>query len=80
MPCSRGCCPTPRDHWRSVVIGSAPAESDKFDGGYTRKFDSDMNAYAELRKGGVQPERVDGSADLLRKVDSGLVSPDSVTA
>ena len=68
MSCARGCCPTQRDHYRSLVFGSPPAESDKFDGGYTKKFDADMDAYAQLRKGGVQPEKVDGSAKLLREV------------
>lgn len=68
MPCSRGCCATQREHYKSLVFGTPPAESDKFAGGYTKHFDADMNAYRELRKGGVQPEQVDGSAQLLREV------------
>jgi hypothetical protein len=71
MPCSRGCCLTQKDHYRSLVFGTPPAESDTFSGGYTKHFDADMNAYKELRQGGVQPEQVDGSAALLRDVNDG---------
>lgn len=66
--CARGCCSSQRDHYKSLVFGTPPAESDKFSGGYTKQFDADMNAYQELRKGGAQPPRVDGSAQLLRDV------------
>jgi hypothetical protein len=72
MSCARGCCATQREHYKSLVFGTPPAESDKFDGGYTKHFDADMNAYVELRRGGVQPERVDGLADLLRQVSEGV--------
>lgn len=71
MSCARGCCPTPRDHYRSLVFGTPPAESDKFAGGYTKHFDADMDAYRQLRKDGVQPPRVDGSAQLLRDANDG---------
>lgn len=71
MSCARGCCATQRDHYKSLVFASAPAESDKFPGGYTKKFDADMDAYRELRRDGVQPERVDGSASLMRDLNDG---------
>jgi hypothetical protein len=72
MPCSRGCCPTQRDHYKSIVFGTPPAESDKFAGGYTKTFDADMDAYRQLRKDGVQPPKVDGSAGLLNKLNDGM--------
>ena len=70
MSCARGCCASQRDHYKSIVFGSAPAESDKFKGGYTKQFDADMNAYARLVKDGVQPPRVDGSAELEKRANT----------
>jgi hypothetical protein len=70
MSCSRGCCPTQRDHYKSLVFGTPPAESDKFKGGYTKKFDADMDAYSRLRKDGLQPPRVDGSAELEKRANT----------
>jgi hypothetical protein len=67
MSCARGCCATQRDHYKSIVFGSAPAESDKVKGGYTKQFDADMDAYVRLRKDGVQPPRVDGSAEREKR-------------
>jgi hypothetical protein len=71
LSCARGCCPTQRDHYRSLVFGVAPAESDKFKGGYTRKFDADMDAYRQLRRDGVQPDRVDGPQSVIRDLNDG---------
>jgi len=68
--CSRGCCPSQRDHYRSLVFGTPPAESDKFHGGYTKHFDADMDAYNRLRKDGVQPPRVDGSANREKRAET----------
>jgi len=72
MSCARGCCATQREHYKSIVFGTPPAESDKFKGGYTKHFDADMDAYRQLARDGVQPERVDGSAKLLRELNDGV--------
>lgn len=72
MTCARGCCPTQREHYRSLVFATPPAESDKFRGGYTKHFDADMDAYVQLRRDGVQPDRVDGSAGVLRDLNDNV--------
>lgn len=56
MACARGCCPTQRDHYKSLVFDTTSKQVD------TKGFDSDMDAYARLRRDGVQPPRVSGAA------------------
>ena len=71
MACSRGCCETQRQHWLSISI-SAHALPNKGKGviAIDKKegcWDKDMPAYKRLRKAGLQPKSIDGSANLEAK-------------
>jgi len=61
MSCARGCCPSPREHYRSLTF------VDHGQGSYhdrDRQLRKDLDAYKRLRKDGLQPAHVDGSAKL----------------
>lgn len=60
MTCSRGCCPTQGEHYRSLVIAGAPSAKTM----EQRRDDADMDAYKRLRKDGLQPRGIEGSAAL----------------
>lgn len=68
MACSRGCCPSPRDHYRSIGIAAAALPN----GGAgvaaidakQRRWDRDLPAYRELRRQGYRPPGIDGSDRL----------------
>ena len=70
MSCSRGCCPTPRDHWLSVTISAAATPSRKPEvqavNDREKRWDKDLPAYKSLRKQGYTPERIDGCHDYVR--------------
>lgn len=66
MPCSRGCCDSPREHYLSVSISadalptkSAPVSAINI---REKRWGKDMDAYRRLRKEGLQPQGVDGCA------------------
>lgn len=67
MACSRGCCASPADHYRSLSV-QRPAASAR------RRRDfalgADLVAYRALRRQGFQPPRIDGSYDLTRRATS----------
>jgi hypothetical protein len=65
MSCTRGCCATPAEHYKSLVFATGPVSTQIRD--LTRQFDADMDAYPQLRAEGIQPQRVSGSAELLRR-------------
>lgn len=68
MTCTRGCCPTNRDHWLSV--GVAPSATPTRSGRAAEinateaRWTKDMDAYKAMRRQGMQPRRIDG-ADRL---------------
>lgn len=66
MSCSRGCCSSQSDHYRSVVVRpTVSAERAQ-----ERAETADMAAYARLRKDGVQPKAIEGAALLEREAGS----------
>lgn len=74
MPCSRGCCDTQREHYLSVGLSATctPTRS----GRVLQQMDSDKRfakdgpAYKRLRKEGLQPERIDGCAEIEAKAET----------
>lgn len=76
MTCKRGCCPTQRDHYLSVTI--APSAMPSRTGGLraqqtnalAKQWDKDIPAYKRLVADGMQPNSVDGAADLEAKATS----------
>lgn len=69
MPCARGCCATQREHYLSVRL-SAEATPSKQSSHYKqttardKSWPKDHAAYRRLRKDGVQPDHINGSAEL----------------
>lgn len=58
MTCAKGCCPSPREHYKSLRF------LDVGQGSYhqkDRQLAKDRDAYKRLRQDGLQPKRVDGS-------------------
>jgi len=61
MTCTRGCCPTQAQHYRSLTFGqSQPAEH--------RRWDQTLDDYRKVRDGGGQPPTVDAASEYLRAV------------
>lgn len=68
MTCARGCCPTQRDHYRSVAFGASATpyrradtvSKDQMEG----RWRADMPAYQRLKADGIQPQQIDGCAAL----------------
>ena len=61
MSCVKGCCPSPREHYKSLTF------VDHGQGSYhtkDRQLSKDRDAYKRLRQNGTQPKRVDGSAKV----------------
>ena len=81
MPCSRGCCATQAEHYRGVAL-SPPTAEVNYRRAKDRALNADMAAYKELRRQGVQPKNVNGSANLARdasttfEIESGRILPD----
>lgn len=67
MPCSRGCCPSQRDHYRSVSFGTS-AEARRIDE-RERQWARDHAAYRRLRADGLQPKSLDGAAAVEARAD-----------
>ena len=73
MTCARGCCPTQRDHYRSVTFGASATpfrrsdtvSKDQMEG----RWHDDMPAYKRLRAEGLQPAQIDGAATLERHAE-----------
>jgi hypothetical protein len=63
MACARGCCDTQADHYRSLVFATTKTVD-------TRSFDADMDAYARLRRDGVQPPKIRGAAAREKHADT----------
>lgn len=61
--CPRGCCATYREHLEGVVINTRVASPMRKQ---ERNESKDMDAYARLRRNGVQPKTIEGAAELER--------------
>jgi hypothetical protein len=67
--CARGCCPSQAEHYRSVQIGTGELSPEVADINRRDKaLFTDREAYKRLRKDGLQPASVDGSARLEQNV------------
>ena len=58
MSCDRGCCPSPKEHYKSLTF------TYRGEGSYhqrDRQLAKDRDAYKRLRDEGLQPRSVDGS-------------------
>lgn len=72
MPCARGCCGSSREHYLSIRLSAActPTRS----GAVVNKLESDKAfakdgpAYKRLRKDDLQPDHIDGCAELEAKL------------
>lgn len=66
MSCARGCCSSPREHYRSLVVGRS--QPTVMSNGYPLNQDGsdgrDMDAYKRLKANGLQPPKWRGSAEL----------------
>lgn len=61
MSCTRGCCPSQRDHFRSVALTSgALVEGNNAD----RRLLRDMKSYKAMIDQGLEPKCMTGAADL----------------
>lgn len=61
MTCAKGCCPSPREHYRSLRF------LDTGKGSYHQKdkeLARDRDAYKRLRNEGLQPKSVNGAHKL----------------
>lgn len=65
MTCSRGCCESQAQHYRSIEISSTFRTVDP-----DVKFAKDNSAYRELRKQGYQPKTIAGAADAQDRAQS----------
>lgn len=67
--CSRGCCDSQAEHYRSIAV--APKMNEV---GRPKQTDAalgyDLAAYRAMRRQGLQPPRIDGSYDLARRATS----------
>lgn len=72
MSCARGCCPTQREHYKSLRYGLDRMQ--RLSNGYTLasidRENKDMEAYARLRKNGVQPPDWTGCAELEQRAET----------
>ena len=66
MPCSRGCCASPAEHYRSIKWSHGPTQHDLTE----RQWSRDMPAYKSMRQQGLQPPSIDGAADLATRATS----------
>ena len=65
MSCSRGCCETQGEHYRSLVI-LGPSRLREAE----RQTGKDLDAYRRLVASGVQPKGIAGSAELERGAEA----------
>lgn len=68
MTCARGCCPTQRDHYRSIAFGASATPFRRADtvskDAMEDRWHADMPAYKRLKADGIQPQQIDGCAAL----------------
>lgn len=74
MACTRGCCPTNREHWMSV--GVAPSALPTRGGARVsdtnrreRELVGDLAAYKALRHDGLQPQGITGAKQLTNRAE-----------
>lgn len=77
MSCGKPCqCPSYRDHLLSVGVAASAMPSRRGDVARTeareRVLAKDMSAYKRLRRDGLQPAHVDGSARLEQRATDRL--------
>lgn len=73
MACARGCCDSPKEHFRSLQFtGIVPCATSQME----KRWEKDMPAYKRLRDDGMQPKNIDGSA----KIESGAETKQEVQA
>lgn len=74
MTCSRGCCPTQADHYRSITVSASATPTRKVEVSRVeakeRQWDRDMPAYRRLRREGLQPKQIDGSAKFEARAET----------
>lgn len=68
MSCSRGCCESFKEHVRSVAVSAAATPTRRVATNAIeateRQWQVDGDAYKRLRRDGLQPNDIDGSAHL----------------
>lgn len=64
MSCTRGCCATEAEHYKSVAMQSAPTgkANDR-----DRLLSANLDAYYRLRQQGLHPPQIDKSCVLERR-------------
>lgn len=76
MPCARGCCDSPAEHYRSIGIASAalPTRRGAVIGDLARDktLDQDRDAYKRLRDQNLQPEKLHGARDIEARAETTL--------
>lgn len=76
MACSRGCCASSAEHYRSIGIASAalPTRRSAVIGGLKKdaELSRDRDAYKRLRDQGLQPEKLHGSRDIETRAETKL--------
>lgn len=74
MACRRGCCPTQGAHYRSITVAASATPTRKVEvsriDAKERQWERDMPAYKRLRKEGLQPKSIDGSAKFEQRAES----------
>lgn len=76
MSCRRGCCPDDLTHYRSIRISATvtPTRSSSVKAAQTQaiadSWDRDIPAYKAAVREGLQPERVDGCAELMARAET----------
>ena len=86
MSCSRGCCATQAEHYRSIAFSAyaTPTRRPAAVGveETERRWHKDMPAYKALVEQGVQPKRIDGChelaqrAEIRQEVEAGVIATD----
>jgi hypothetical protein len=74
MACSRGCCESQLEHYRSIRLSATATPSRK--GPLVTKlssdkgFEKDRPAYKRLRDQGLQPRQIDGCAEIEQRAET----------
>ena len=76
MPCTRGCCESQLEHYRSVSIAASACPSRK--GGRVAKFHNDREkqwskdfpAVRQMAKDGIVPKSSTGAAEMLARAST----------
>lgn len=67
MPCSRGCCNSAAEHFRSVAVATkALVATNRAD----EKVSRDLQAYKSLVDQGYEPHKMTGAYELARDATS----------